>query len=35
MIAAMPRSTSEVARLSREAKVTARKPPRITIAILM
>jgi hypothetical protein len=35
MIAATPRSSSEVARLSLPAAVTAKKPPRITIAILM
>ena len=35
MMAAMPRSTSEVARLSRPAAVTAMKPPRMTTAILM
>ena len=34
-LAAVPRSSSEVARLSRPTAVTARKAPRMTIAILM
>ena len=35
MIAARPRNMSEVARLSFSAAIRPRKPPRITIAVLM
>ena len=35
MIAATPRSSSELASDSLPAAVTAKKPPRITIAILI
>jgi hypothetical protein len=35
MIAAIPRSSRALARLSLPAAVTAKKPPKITIATLM